>query len=959
VGAMSNFDLMDAVQPASGWYAIMGIKEDTNPKQYLVETRQEVDDIAARLVQQEFNVFFGVAKYIDDSGRKKSNVSALKSFWLDIDCGPKKAEINATTGRPDGYIDQATGLTALKKFCSHIGLPKPIVVNSGRGLHVYWPLTTEVSPERWEPVAQRLRELCNIHDLYVDPSVFETARILRIPGTYNFKDDTPHLVSVVHTGKPTPVEDLIDLLGVKVPTSGLFGAASPRRGLTALGKAMQQSIDKNFSKIIRRSAKGDGCLQLLDCVQNQATLSEARWFDALSIAKFCNDKDKAIHKLSSGHPEYDPAKTEQKIEHIEAPHNCVTFDRNNPGLCASCPHFGKIKNPITLGTEVKAASVAERTLEFQHPKTKQIEVAVIPEYPKPYFRGERGGIWKLIPADEAEPVFVYENDLYVVKRMRDPIEKDVVLIRLHMPRDGVREIIVPNTKVTDKAELRKILSGEGVMCPPKQFDMILDYLVRAVAEMQHESEVEHMRLQFGWADNDSKFIIGEREITAEGTFYSPPSTATAAIAAYMTTEGTLEKWQEVFNMYNKPGMEAHAFAALTAFGAPLLKFTGQSGAAINLINPTSGTGKTTALRMANSVYGNPRELCSTKDDTNNARILKLGTHNNLPFCVDEITNMDAMAFSDLIYAMSSGKGKDRMEASGNKLRPNHTKWQTISLCSSNASFYEKLASAKMKPDGEMMRMIEYNIDANDVYDVETAKKMFDFQLQENYGHAGIIYAEWLVRNKEEAVKELLAIQAKIDSEMKLTQRERFWSAQIAANITGGLIAVKYLKLIDFDMRRIYLWATQKMLSTLREDVKPPATDKASVIGDYLNRHINNILVVNDTVDNRTKMATLPMVEPRGELLVRYEPDTKRMFIDSKHFRNDCVKHQVSYKDTLNGLKSDGVYLGGVQKRMAKGMQVTTTNVYCLAFDTSSNSFLDVDTIVEAASQSDDDAGGGS
>ena len=426
----------------------------------------------------------------------------------------------------------------------------------------------------------------------------------------------------------------------------------------------------------------------------------------------------------------------------------------------------------------------------------------------------------------------------------------------------------------------------------------------------------------------------------------------------MHTEGTLEKWQEVFNMYNEPGMEAHAFAALTAFGAPLLKFTGQSGAAINLINPTSGTGKTTALRMANSVYGNPRELCSTKDDTNNARILKLGTHNNLPFCVDEITNMDAMAFSDLIYAMSSGKGKDRMEASGNKLRANHTKWQTISLCSSNASFYEKLASAKMKPDGEMMRMIEYNIDANDVFDVETAKKMFDFQLQENYGHAGIIYAEWLVRNKEEAVKELLAIQAKIDSEMKLTQRERFWSAQIASNITGGLIAVKYLKLIDFDMRRIYLWATQKLLSTLREDVKPPATDKASVIGDYLNRHINNILVVNDAVDNRTKMVTLPVVEPRGELLVRYEPDTKRMFIDSKHFRNDCVKHQVSYKDTLNGLKSEGVYLGGVQKRMAKGMQITTTNVYCLAFDTSSNSFLDVDTIVVAASQSDDDAGGG-
>lgn len=961
MGAMTNFDLLDAVQPSGGWYAVVGIKGVDNTKQYLVETRQEVDDIAAQLVQQQRNVFFGVAKYKDGIGRKKSNVLALKSFWLDIDCGPSKAAINAKTQKPGGYIDQATGLAALKKFCAHVGLPKPIIVNSGRGLHVYWPLTADVTPEQWEPVAARLRDLCVTHDLYVDPAVFETARVLRIPGTQNFKDNPPTPVQVMVVGQPTKYEDFVRILGVKPPTAL---ASLPKRGLTALGKMMQNSVGKSFSKIMIRSAKGTGCAQLLDCYENRDSLSEARWFDALSVAKFCADKDSAIHKLSAGHPDYDPIKTEQKIAHIEGPHNCATFERNNPGLCASCPHFGKIKNPIVLGTEVKAASVQDRTIQFENPHTGEVEVAVIPEFPKPYYRGERGGIWKKLPDPEADPVFVYENDLYVVKRMRDPIEKDVVVMRLHMPKDGVREFIVSNTKVMDKTELRKTLAGEGVMCPPKRFDMIIDYIILAVGELQHDKEVEHMRLQFGWADNDSKFIIGDREVTADGIYYSPPSSATEAIAAHLHVAGDMEKWREVFDLYGAPGLEAHAFAALTAFGAPLFKFTGQSGAVVNVIHPNSGTGKTTILHMCNSVWGHPKELCSTQKDTDNARIHKLGTHNNLPYCVDEITNMSGLAFSDLVYAMSNGKGKDRMEASGNKLRANHTKWQTISLCSSNASFYEKLGSAKNTPDGEMMRMIEYKIDYSGALDVEVVKPMFDHQLMDNYGHAGSIYAQWLVRNREEAEATTRSIQAKIDRELKLTQRERFWSAQIAANITGGLIATKYLKLMNWDMQRIYLWATENMVPSLRDDVRPPATDVATVIGDYLNRHIGNVLVVNDAVDLRTNMPMLPQMEPRGELLVRYEPDTKLMYVAAKHFKNDCVTYQVNYKETLDALKKSGVFLGTGVKRLAKGMKMATPGVHSLIFDTSAGGFLDVNALVGAQDEDTQDAeqtdaGGGS
>jgi hypothetical protein len=118
------------------------------------------------------------------------------------------------------------------------------------------------------------------------------------------------------------------------------------------------------------------------------------------------------------------------------------------------------------------------------------------------------------------------------------------------------------------------------------------------------------------------------------------------------------------------------------------------------------------------------------------------------------------------------------------------------------------------------------------------------------------------------------------------------------------LIAKELGLIDWDMKRIYKWATQ-MLLALREDVQPPATDLATIIGDYLNRHMQNILVVNDKVDRRTQMPMLPQLEPKGELLVRYEPDTNRMYIAAKHFKSDCVDTQINYKETLGRAKEAG------------------------------------------------------
>ena len=938
---MADFDLLSAVQPSEGWFVVVGLRNGLKDiKQTFVATREEVDSLAATWVTQKRNVYFGLAKFNTNTNRTKGNVKMLKAFWLDIDCGADKAKVDPVTGRPKGYVDQTAGLHALREFCLLIGLPKPIIVNSGRGLHVYWALTTEVSRAEWEPVGLRFRDLCKLHNFYVDPAIFEVARILRIPGTLNFKSDPPSKVEVLRTADAVDFEKFRNLLGAEdLPVA----PPKVKREMTALGKSMMGNVESSFKKIMVRSANGTGCQQLLSCFQDRATLDEPRWFDALSIAKFCSDRDTAIHKLSKGHPDYDYAVVEKKAYGIKGPHSCLEFEAKNPGGCEGCPHWGKITNPLALGREITRATAEDNVVEVEV-ETEAGEVAVetheVPPYPFPFFRGKAGGVYMQADSDEEAPKLVYEHDLYVVKRMRDPGLGEVVVLKVHMPKDGVQEFIVPYTSVTDRGELRKALSRVGIVGGDANFNLLGRYIVASIKELQQTKKVEHMRLQFGWADKDSKFIVGDREITKDGVYHSPPSSITATIAQALTPKGTLSAWKEVFNLFGRPGLEAQAFGALTAFGAPLLKFLGQNGAIINLIHSDSGTGKTTVLHMCNSVFGNPQKLCAMWDDTLNAKIMRLGIMNNIAFCADELTNTTPQDFSTLAYSMTQGRGKDRLKASANVLRDNATTWQTLSLCSSNASFYEKMTSLKTTPDGEMMRLLEYSIEFANAIDPAYAKQMFDHQLKENYGHAGDIYVQWLLANLEEAVQRVRELQVKIDKELGLTQRERFWSAVLAVNIMGGIFA-KRLGLLDWDMKAIYQWAT-KMLLGLRLEVAPRTTNIGSVVGDFVNRHIGyNTLVVDDGVDLRTNLQSMPKWQPRGPLIIRYEPDTKYMYIAAKPFKDDCVDRQINYRDTLKELGKQGIYVNTVTKRMSKGMAVSSPGVHCLMLNCTDTDFIDV------------------
>jgi hypothetical protein len=117
-------------------------------------------------------------------GRSQRNARGAQSFWLDPDAGP---------GKP--YRDRDVALDALAEFCRAFNLPPPIVVSSGWGLHVYWPLQEMLDRETWQHYARGLKNLCQQYGLKVDHSrTTDISSVLRTPGTHNRKGDVPRAV---------------------------------------------------------------------------------------------------------------------------------------------------------------------------------------------------------------------------------------------------------------------------------------------------------------------------------------------------------------------------------------------------------------------------------------------------------------------------------------------------------------------------------------------------------------------------------------------------------------------------------------------------------------------------------------------------------------------------------------------------------------------------------------------
>ena len=920
-------------------YCVFGIKVINGEEvvnQRFVASIEEISKRADELTAEEYNVFFGLAKFGDaKAGRTAKNAIALKSFFIDLDCG---------TGKP--YADIEAGLVALNAFCNKTGLPQPTVVQSGLGAHVYWVLDHDLDRRDWKPFAERLKELAVEEGFDIDPAVpADAARILRVPGTFHTKDPTnPIPVNILYIAPVISAKTYQEILAPSDDIMKMLDKADFKRPMDAMTLALMGASQSRFQTIIIKSAEGTGCSQLLHIYENQATIDEPLWRGGLSIAQQCVDRDKAIHNLSKKHPEYSAEETDKKANETKGPYTCETFKKLNPSGCEGCTL--KITSPIQLGKEIVEADEPEDIMDLDK-TTLELRTYTIPPYPYPFFRGKTGGVWGRYKNKDGEEYedLIYPYDFYVVKRMNDPDVGETILLRLHLPKDGVREFIMPLTGVLAKEKFRDTVASYGVTVLGKKQDELMAYVTKWVEELQLHSSAEKAHKQFGWTEGDGSIIIGDREIRADETLYSPPSAPTLPIIPLFQPKGDFHVWKDVINAYGREGMEGRAFAFFMGFGSLLMRFTSLDGFLLNLLSRESGSGKTTVLHSINSIYGRPKELLMSPKDTYNFRLQRLGVMQSLCATIDEITNMAPEQMSNQIYDITSGKGKNRMKSQENAERANHTKWALGVVASSNRSVTDSLLSIKSFPEGELMRILEPHIKP-DPYDDPTWSKQHFGRLMNNYGHAIEPYSQALVSQLPMIMTKMQQVQANVDKMANIKSTERYWSAMATIAITGGTIA-KTLGLHNIPVQPVFNYAVNLIKET-RSRNREYMFDTDEYLGGFLQRHFNETLVINGNRDARNGLEHGPIREPRGALTIRYEPDTKLLYIVIKSYRDDCSKNFTNFEESLTPYRKSGALLGTKKKRMTAGTVANTqAPVTAICFDTTKLDFFNETVLLNA------------
>jgi hypothetical protein len=273
--------------------------------------------------------------------------------------------------------------------------------------------------------------------------------------------------------------------------------------------------------------------------------------------------------------------------------------------------------------------------------------------------------------------------------------------------------------------------------------------------------------------------------------------------------------------------------------------------------------------------------------------------------MDEVTTILPKELRDLVYTVSTGKGRD-------SLRQDYTlregaEWATILVTSTNDSLQSKLQLEKQNAEAESMRLFEFRFPRVKAF-TEVAPIVHSV-LADNYGVAGPIYIQHLVENRDRIKSELGAAMISAEKAFGMDPKERFWSQAVAFALYAGALA-RDAGLIDFDPDRIKPWLlaeTQRMRGDLNESM----VGCVAILADYLNEHVGERMVISQL--NAT-MAAVGQI-PNRELSSRYEKDIHMLWITRKHIKTYLDTNHFDYGRVRDELMARGILLDPNAKKM--------------------------------------------
>lgn len=307
---------------------------------------------------------------------------------------------------------------------------------------------------------------------------------------------------------------------------------------------------------------------------------------------------------------------------------------------------------------------------------------------------------------------------------------------------------------TDGADLRKALSYQGVMIAPDQRarNLFQCYLM-SYQTGQYALCVDRV----GW--HDDVFVLPHKQIRQSSSDLIVYQANNALDNRYQS-KGTLEQWRSnVAQLAENHSLLA--FSLCTAFAGQLLDPLNQQGGGFH-IKGSSSKGKSTALNLASSVWGNPKQFYRTWRATGNALENTAYMHNDGFLVLDEIGEIaNPKELGNVVYMLANGLGKGRMTKQITA-KPMH-QWKVIFLSSGEKSLKDIMTEQGQKTKlGQEIRLADIDIDQSEygIFDsvdfaedgakqaIELSKHMADC-----YGVAGIAWLEYLTSNKGKRMDE--------------------------------------------------------------------------------------------------------------------------------------------------------------------------------------------------------------
>ena len=686
------------------------------------------------------NAYFSVKAYADvpEKGRGVAADPGAFSFaWLDLDYGVEghKSDKNPPTR------EAALGL--INQF-SHA---PSLIVFTGHGLQAFWCFDKPVdaTDESGRSTVSRLvdaiqstiAQYAAVKGWQVDNTA-DLARIMRVPGTVNYKDPANPVQGSILEFQPDRQYSVEELLAACLPATKnakQFGPKSNRMVVEAgtIPESRRNQTLTSLAGSMRQRGMTQGAIALALQAENEERCEvplpeEEVATIARSVCRYepgHTQADDVLHaeaSLAEIMPQIalNPAQAFQAAT-IEAlailsMYDQLAYTRAKVQIKNLCKSRVAPKDLAEAVQKAVSKLRAERQATETEPSPQQ---RMFPDlgYPLTVPNGFRITAEGIIKKGKEFDELVFPTAVTISRRFRNP-RSGLEMVEIIFNRGNqVFKVAAERSVVFSRHKLME-MADNGLPVTSENAKDLVVFL--SEVERANDIPVVPCTASLGWVDETSILPWD-----ADAGYLD--KRGFEELAASIGEKGVLEEWIKLTGPARRSVFGRLMLAA--AYASPLVSIVGTRTAGVMLWGG-SQAGKTAVLKAATSIFGHPEKLMLNMFATKVSLEQSAGFLRHLPLFIDErqLAGND-QALEQLIYMLSGGAGKGRGTKNGGVRA--RGEWENMALMTGEFPLSNESSAA-----GVRGRLLEVNV--KQVVSAEDGKQLHR-ELPKHYGTAGAAY----------------------------------------------------------------------------------------------------------------------------------------------------------------------------------------------------------------------------